>query len=269
MKDYYQILRISRQASDEEIKRAYRRLALVFHPDKNRSAEASALFQEINEAHEILSDPAQRQRYDELLSGATVVLEAPPPQQWHRDPAYRRKQQPGYKPPPARPSERLLMMVHFLQYLRPISWAGLAWCAFLVFDYSLPFRVSEENVLAEANRDITWEMHHVPNVVVTDKGHQFPVSYEGAEFFPVGSKVEVVTSWVLHVLVVVKAKSGLYTIDNLASVYQNFMIVPVILFLLSVAGLLLKKGIEFRFNVAISICIVLVFNLIFLLFSIA
>ncbi|HRI79132.1 MAG TPA: DnaJ domain-containing protein, partial [Cyclobacteriaceae bacterium] len=63
MKDYYQILRVSHQANAVEIKRAYRRLAVVFHPDKNPSEEASALFQEINEAHEVLADPDKRAMY--------------------------------------------------------------------------------------------------------------------------------------------------------------------------------------------------------------
>ncbi len=267
LKDYYKVLRISRHASGQEIKRAYRRLAVVFHPDKNPSSQSLTLFQEINEAHEILSDPDKRAQYNQLLS-QPAAAPAVPAQGWHRDPAYRRRQQAGYRPAPASPSERLLMMAHLLKYLRIISLIGLGWCAMLLLDYSLPFRVSEEIVLPESSRVPSWQLHNVPNIVVTNRGNQFPVPLEGVGFFPVGSKAEVVTSRILHILVRVETRSKSFTIDSLASVYQNFVLAPIILFVLSVLGLLLKNGIEFRFNVEIAICIVLVFNLFFLMFSI-
>lgn len=74
-RDYYEILGVSRSASPEEIKKAYRRLAHKHHPDRNEgSAEAEAKFKEAAEAFEVLSDPAKRQRYDQFghagLSGA-------------------------------------------------------------------------------------------------------------------------------------------------------------------------------------------------------
>ena len=62
--DYYQILRISPSASLSEIRKAYRLLALEFHPDKNSSQFASDYFVAIREAYAILSDPAQRKKYD-------------------------------------------------------------------------------------------------------------------------------------------------------------------------------------------------------------
>ncbi len=64
MKDYYEILGVSKDASQEEIKRAYRRLALKWHPDKNKSPEAEERFKEINKAYEVLSNPEKRKVYD-------------------------------------------------------------------------------------------------------------------------------------------------------------------------------------------------------------
>ncbi|KAF2476859.1 TPR-like protein [Lindgomyces ingoldianus] len=70
-KDYYKILGISKDASDQEIKKAYRKLAIVHHPDKNPDDDQAAeRFKEIQEAHETLSDPQKRARYD---SGEDLV----------------------------------------------------------------------------------------------------------------------------------------------------------------------------------------------------
>jgi hypothetical protein len=63
-KDYYKILDISREASQSDIKRAYRKLALKYHPDKNKSPDATKKFQDIGEAYSVLSDSAKRRRYD-------------------------------------------------------------------------------------------------------------------------------------------------------------------------------------------------------------
>jgi DnaJ family protein A protein 2 len=62
--DLYQRLGLDKKASAEEIKKAYRKLALQFHPDKNPSPDAKQKFQEISQAYEILSDPEKRERYD-------------------------------------------------------------------------------------------------------------------------------------------------------------------------------------------------------------
>ncbi|KAI9872777.1 MAG: hypothetical protein M1830_001207 [Pleopsidium flavum] len=64
-KDYYKILGVEKDANDNEIKKAYRKLAIVHHPDKNPdNEEAAEKFKEIGEAYETLSDPQKRQRYD-------------------------------------------------------------------------------------------------------------------------------------------------------------------------------------------------------------
>jgi len=64
-KDYYQILGIPRSATDRDIKKAFRKMAVKYHPDKNKSADAEATFRDIAEAHEVLSDEKKRRIYDQ------------------------------------------------------------------------------------------------------------------------------------------------------------------------------------------------------------
>src|SRR5436853_7710064 len=63
-RDYYEVLGVSRTATDEEIKKAFRRLAKQYHPDANKEQGAEARFIEINESYEVLSDAQKRAAYD-------------------------------------------------------------------------------------------------------------------------------------------------------------------------------------------------------------
>ncbi len=63
-RDYYEVLGVSRNASDDELKKSFRRLAKQYHPDANKEQGAETRFIEINEAYEVLSDPQKRAAYD-------------------------------------------------------------------------------------------------------------------------------------------------------------------------------------------------------------
>jgi len=78
-KDYYAILGISKNASEQEIKSAFRKLARKFHPDVNKASDAVQKFKDLNEANEVLSDPEKRKRYDNLGSGWNQGSEFTPP----------------------------------------------------------------------------------------------------------------------------------------------------------------------------------------------
>ena len=74
MRDYYEILQVERTASDDDLKRSYRKLAMQYHPDRNREPDAEERFKEISEAYEVLTDGRKRATYDRYghagLSGA-------------------------------------------------------------------------------------------------------------------------------------------------------------------------------------------------------
>ena len=85
LKDYYLILGVNREASAQDIKKAFRRLALRYHPDRNpdNPKQAEEKFKEINEAYEVLGDEQKKRQYDHLLnwpaySRRTIIINDTP-----------------------------------------------------------------------------------------------------------------------------------------------------------------------------------------------
>jgi curved DNA-binding protein len=81
-KDYYAVMGVDREATQDEIKRAYRKLARRYHPDVSKEANAETRFKEIGEAYEVLKDPEKRAAYDQLGRGYRDGESFRPPPNW-------------------------------------------------------------------------------------------------------------------------------------------------------------------------------------------
>src|SRR5436305_10667219 len=82
-RDYYETLGVPKTASEDEIRSAFRKLARLYHPDVAKDKKvAEEKFKEINEAYEVLSDPAKRKKYDELGANWKAGAEFRPPPGW-------------------------------------------------------------------------------------------------------------------------------------------------------------------------------------------
>ena len=97
-KDYYQVLGVAKDATPEQVKKAFRRLARQYHPDLNKAAEAPARMSELNEANAVLSDPERRAAYDAIGKGHRPGETFTPPPDWDAGFEFSGRSGPGHVP---------------------------------------------------------------------------------------------------------------------------------------------------------------------------
>ena len=255
MKDYYEIMKIDRKATDAEIKKAFRKLANQYHPDKNPSSEAEALFKEINEAYEVLSDPASRMEYDQRLASPAFF-----------NYQYTRPQRPAYKGHGAHvgPSEKTLFQNSLLRYSRLLFYFGCLWCSVLAVDYSMPADRITGKVTTDMTKRLTFSIHRPKNLLTTDVGKGFNITATEMRFFPFGSEIHIFKSPLLSAIIRVENYNGTYVINNLGSIYRNFSFAPIMLFLTCVLGIVVRNGVEFHVNLGIVVFLLMILNIVLL-----
>jgi curved DNA-binding protein CbpA len=131
-KNYYKILQIDPSAEPEVISAAYKRLSLKYHPDTNRSADANLRMQEINEAYQVIQDPARRAGYDRYLTSSQTASSANGENGGHRANATPPYPQTGlHSSRPSRPRQALAGTIGSLSF--PVIYILLIFILFRFF----------------------------------------------------------------------------------------------------------------------------------------
>jgi curved DNA-binding protein CbpA len=247
MKDYYQILNVRPNASAHEIKRAYRRLAVRYHPDKNPDPVAEQFFKEVNEAYEVLGDPGERLSYDSRFanSDTTVAEEAPRPQSRHRDPAYRRRD-PSVKVKSEK--QRMFeMMEQYVPFMRRVVVAALFVSGVFFFDFILPNVLTAEKILHSEVLKSQTRRGSLPQWrIVTSSGKVVDVPYAYADFFKPGQIVSVERTRIFSITRYISTDDVDVRINK--SLYGNFSFAPLALFGTAVFGWYYRWRIDYVFN---------------------
>jgi len=255
MMDHYQILGVSYSASAAEIKRAYRKLAVAYHPDKNPDPKAHALFKDINAAYDVLSDPVKKHIYDQRRYSQYAVVVHPNPEvrPRHRDPAYH-----AYRAAPVKNGRPTLResMRKYLPWAVKSSKFCMALSIVLFIDYLLPNRVTEERIVyADVVEKAGGRYAYYGWAVETDKGRKLDFPSELREFFQVGQPIVFRSSLLFNVPR--KVISAGYVHNVGMSLYGNFLFLPITLLVLSSMGVYQRKKVEAGFNFGVTSAVVL------------
>ncbi len=253
--NHYEQLGVSPLASADEIKRAYRRLAVKYHPDKNPSPDAHQFFKECTNAYNVLSDPEKKASYD-LLFHFGLRQPTTTPRQTHRDPAYRRRS----SQPPRKSSQQHMyeLMAKYLPWANRISYSCLALCIFLSIDYLLPNQHTNETVTATINRRAEHRSGSTYWLAITtDKGSYINFPPNTKRSVKVGTEIQVSASPLLHIPRSVKTPTD--EIEIRKTLYGNFIFFPIILLFSSSAGVYYRKDVSNGFNYGITNAIIVLF----------
>lgn len=258
MKNYYEVLGLPSFANASDVKRAYRRLVVQYHPDRNKSDEAESRIREINEAYTVLGDPDKKSWYDQKLANPFVDVSQPSPRP-HRDPAYQRRRPPT-SAKRSEPREKELMR-KYLKHLLWFSWIGLIFSGLFFIDYVLPYQEVHARVdRIEALRMRSSIVHF--NVYLSG-GHSMRV-YPG-DMKELVRQGEVITATFSSIFRTPMKVDTAQSSTRLAYMYHQLLYYPLGLFLSSFLALFFKKRRpELSFNLCILSALLLIMNYVFL-----
>jgi curved DNA-binding protein CbpA len=253
VKDYYSILRVSRKADIQTIKRSYRLLVQKYHPDVNPDPQAAELIKEINEAYDVLSDPAKKGQYDFRFANPnqqTPVFQQAP----HRDPRYRKSYGPVKKE-----NRQLELMKNYVHLTAKVSWAGSFICFFLLVDFFLPHRIVKDTVRGLYTNSSGRTRSHL---VVSESGQRIKIGFEDLQTMVEGAPIEITETAITSIAIKIYVPEKAHSITSMATLYRTYLFVPILLLVTSGLGLLLRNNVELQFNVGIVSFILLIFTLI-------
>ena len=260
-KDYYEILGVSQQADANEIKRAYRKLAVRFHPDKNPDPMAAEMFRKITEAYEILGDVSNRHRYDAGSSFPSMQEEVESTsRRYHRDPAYRRKR-PSHVRVKSEKERTLEMMASFLPVTHKIILISLFVCGLLTADILLPATVDDEIIVdSYMMRTRGRNSSSSSLILITDHGNSVHVPFFYEELFKRGMTISIERTRILSVTTTVIAPTEAVEIRK--SIYRNFSFAPIMLLMTAMFGYYFRKRIDYAFNAGVVSLMLLILTIV-------
>jgi hypothetical protein len=257
MEDYYQILGISPQATQSEVRHSFRKLALLYHPDRNKTLEAEERFKEINRAYEVISNPEKRMLYDLSHSQGFALPTVPQPA--HRDPAYRRRRAATYGHRVARPNAKDLM-AEYLPKFRWVCYLALIITLTMAIDYSLPFRSFSDDIV-EINRIYrtgrAGGMIYDHDELLTKNGTIIKLRETDVAFFKKVDHINIQQTYVLKKNVIAATPSGTHKV-RVAAIYGNLAFIPLILFISALLGSTMRNNVEFAFNLSVVSFVLLI-----------
>lgn len=258
MKDYYSILRVSRSADVETIKRSYRLLVQKYHPDINPDPKVAELIQEINEAYDVLSDSLKKKEYDFRFINPTyktpVSQQAP-----HRDPRYRRPTTHSHAPTSSYYTQTELMQ----QYLPHMLWicrAGILFVAILFFDKVLPAKTIVEDITSIYVVYRGKSRAYAYDIIETKSGMSIKMYDHKATYFYEQNRIKVDRTPILGIATVVYGEDGINRI-LVGVIFRTLVFLPILLLSTSAFGVLFRRKIEFSFSLSIISGVLLVINL--------
>jgi DnaJ domain len=253
MKDYYAILGVREEASQVEIKRAYRMMAFQYHPDENPGADAEALIKEINEAYDTLSDVDKKVVYDQRRHNPLRDIAVDEPVKRHRDPRYR-----SQNPRPLEKPAYYALIERWHKYVIWINAISVIVFLLLTLDYVMPYKTSDE-VMKLIHASYSARGGFQNYIVTTESGKRFK-AYRLASS-NVGDTITVVQTRIYGI--VMKMSSHPEQIEQkMGYIYGPLMIMPIALFISGGVGIMNRKKLISSFNCGVVSAILLIITLV-------
>jgi hypothetical protein len=252
MKDYYAILGVRERAGASEIKRAYRMLAVKYHPDKNPSPAAEELFKEINEAYDVLGDSVKKLQYDNRWQSSVPVYEEVVQDQQNDDPRYRRKRPTHFKPASHSPTIKDLMRDYHSKVLW-INYAALALILLLTIDYFLPLHQNMETINKKTihYEFSTGKRQFDYDAVETYEGTRLRLYDHIGDHFEIDGRIVLYRTPVFSTVRAVVDAGQRYNVLN-SGIYGPIGFFPLILLGTAILGVFLRKDTITSFNFSIA-----------------
>lgn len=259
--DHYKVLEIGSQATQAEIRIAYKRLAKKYHPDINPSPHAHTLFQQISESYRVLSDTDQRSRYDASRRSSYSQPQTPPEQtRSGRQTTHRRNPQSYRSRPPQRQED---LIRPYMKYAYTVSWIGFFLAILLLLDFVAPNKVEQETipesyVLPGAPFQAEYGR---PQLIYTAEGTRMEVR-AGKETIVLTSGIaEVEKSLLFNFPRQINVQNGV-SLKPLVLLYAHLSFFPILLFVFSFIGSFIRREILFDFNVCLVTGVLIVITLV-------